>query len=277
MAKEDSVVIDVIQPPQGWQALNFSELVRYKDLFFSLVWRDIKVLYAQSIMGFSWALIVPLIQIIVFTIIFGKLAKLDTGDIPYFLFSTLAILPWTYMQSVLDKSSNSLVSQQSILGKVYIPRLIFPIVPVLSKLIDFSISLLLLIPILIYYQVAPTWNLLFIPVFVVMMMAVPAAIGIFLSSLAIRYRDVKFALQFFLKLLIYSAPILYSADKIPDAYRLLYSINPIVGVIEGFRACILGTDIPWQYIFPGMITCAIALWLGAMYFKRMERVFVDVI
>jgi lipopolysaccharide transport system permease protein len=277
MAKDDSLVTDVITPPQGWQSINLAELVRYKDLFYSLVWRDVKVLYAQSIMGFSWALLVPLIQIIVFTIIFGKLAKLDTGGVPYFLFSTLAILPWTYMQSVLDKSSSSLVAQQSILGKVYIPRLIFPIVPVLSKLIDFTLSLLLLIPILIYYKVSPTWNLIFIPIFVVMMMAVPAAIGIFLSSLAIRYRDVKFALQFVLKLLIYSAPILYSADKIPEAYRLLYSLNPIVGVIEGFRATILGTDIPWLYIFPGMITCAIGLWLGAMYFKRMERVFVDVI
>lgn len=277
MATEDTIITDVIKPPQGWQSINLAELVRYKDLFYSMVWRDIKVLYAQSVMGFSWALVVPLVQIIVFTIIFGKLAKIDTGEIPYFLFSTLAILPWSYMQGVLNKSSNSLVAQQGILGKVYIPRLIFPLVPVLSKLIDFSISLLLLIPVLIYYNVAPTWNLIFVPVFVVMMMAVPAAIGIFLSSLAIRYRDVKFALQFVLQLLIYSAPILYSADKIPEAYRLLYSMNPIVGVIEGFRATILGTEIPWLYIFPGMITCAICLWLGAMYFKRMERVFVDVI
>jgi lipopolysaccharide transport system permease protein len=277
MAIENAESIDVIKPSQGWQSINLSELLRYKDLFFSFVWRDIKVLYAQSIMGFSWALIVPLIQIIVFTIIFGKLAKIDTGEVPYFLFSTLAILPWSYMQSVLDKSSHSLISQQGILGKVYVPRLIFPLVPVLSKLIDFSISLLLLVPVLIYYQVAPSWNLIFIPVFVLMMMVVPAAVGLFLSSLAIRYRDVKFALNFVLKLLIYSAPILYSADKIPEGYRLLYSINPIVGVIEGFRACILGTDIPWMYIFPGMITCIIGLWLGALYFKRMERVFVDVI
>jgi len=277
MTVEDSVVTDVIKPPEGWQPINFAELRHYKDLFYYLVWRDIKVLYAQTVMGFTWAIFLPLVQIIVFTIIFGRLAKIDTGGVPYFLFSTLAIIPWSYMQSVLDKSSNSLVSQQGLLGKIYVPRLIFPIVPVLSKLIDFAISLAILVAVLIYYQVTPTWNLLFLPLFILMMMAVPAAIGLFLSSLAIRYRDVKFALQFVLKLLIYSAPILYSADKIPEGYRLVYSINPIVGVIEGFRASLLGTEIPWLYIYPGMITCVIGLWLGAMYFKRMEKVFVDVI
>jgi lipopolysaccharide transport system permease protein len=277
MKTEESVTIDVITPPQGWQTVNFAELGRYRDLFYYLVWRDVKVLYAQSVMGFSWALLVPLVQIIVFTIIFGRLAKLDTGGVPYFLFSTLAIIPWSYMSSVIDKSSNSLVAQQGLLGKIYIPRLIFPIVPVLSKLVDFTISLVILMIVLIYYKVTPTWNLVFLPFFVLMMMTVPAAIGIFLSSLAIRYRDVKFALGFVLKLLIYSAPILYSADKIPEGYRLLYSINPIVGVIEGFRACFLGTEIPWLYIFPGVITCAIGLWFGVMYFKRMEKVFVDVI
>ncbi len=269
--------LTVIKPISGWQSIDFNEIKEYRDLFYFLVWRDIKVLYAQTIMGFSWAIISPLIQIIVFTLIFGKLAKIPTDGIPYFLFSTLAIIPWTYMSSALDASSSSLVAQKSLLGKIYLPRLIFPIIPILSKFVDFLISIIILVAVLIFYEVSPTWNLMFLPLFVLMMMAVPAAMGLFLASWAIRYRDVKFALSFIVKLLIYSAPILYSAQQIPEAYRFFYSLNPIVGVIEGFRACLLGTEIPWLYIIPGMFTCVIGLVLGAMYFKRMEKVFVDVI
>lgn len=266
-----------IQPAIGWQLLNLRELSEYRDLFYFLVWRDIKALYAQTILGFSWAVLAPLIQIVIFTIIFGKVAKLDTDGIPYFLYSTVAIIPWTYMSNALAMSSQSLVSNTQMLGKVYFPRLIFPVIPVLSKLVDFVISLLILIPVMIYYNVVPTWNMLYLPLLFLMMMVVPAAFGMWLSALAIRYRDVKFAMQFVIKLLIYSAPILYSASSIPQEYRLVYSLNPIVGVIEGYRACLLGLPMPWEYIFPGMFTAIILLALGAFYFKRMEHVFVDVI
>ena len=266
-----------IKPVSGWQSIDFGELREYRDLFFYLVWRDIKVLYAQTVLGFSWAILSPLVQIVIFTLIFGKLAGVPSDGVPYFLFSTLAIIPWTYMSSALEASSNSLVSQQNLLGKIYLPRLIFPIVPVLSKFVDFLISLIILVAVLIYFNVSPTWNLIYLPLFVLMMMAVPVVFGLFLSSLAIRYRDVKFALQFIVKLLIYSAPILYSAEQIPETYRFFYSLNPIVGVIEGFRSCLLGTEIPWLYILPGMFTCVVGLIGGAMYFKRMEKVFVDVI
>jgi len=266
-----------IQPAIGWQLLNLQELSEYRDLFYFLVWRDIKALYAQTILGFSWAVFAPLIQIVIFTIIFGKVAKLDTDGIPYFLYSTVAIIPWTYMSNALAASSQSLVSNTQMLGKVYFPRLIYPVIPVLSKLVDFVISLLILIPVMIYYNVVPTWNMLYLPLLFLMMMVVPAAFGMWLSALAIRYRDVKFAMQFVIRLLIYSAPILYSASSIPQEYRLVYSLNPIVGVIEGYRACLLGLPMPWEYIFPGMFTAIILLALGAFYFKRMEHVFVDVI
>lgn len=266
-----------IQPAIGWQLLNLQELSEYRDLFYFLVWRDIKALYAQTILGFSWAVFAPLIQIVIFTIIFGKVAKLDTDGIPYFLYSTVAIIPWTYMSNALAMSSQSLVSNTQMLGKVYFPRLIYPVIPVLSKLVDFVISLLILIPVMIYYNVVPTWNMLYLPLLFLMMMVVPAAFGMWLSALAIRYRDVKFAMQFVIRLLIYSAPILYSASSIPQEYRLVYSLNPIVGVIEGYRACLLGLPMPWEYIFPGMFTAIILLALGAFYFKRMEHVFVDVI
>jgi len=269
--------VTVIKPVRGWQLIDFKELRDYRDLFFFLVWRDIKVLYAQTILGFAWAILNPFIQIVVFSVIFGKVAKLDTDGIPYVLFSTAAIIPWAYMSQAMGQASQSLVSGQAMLGKIYFPRLIFPLTPILAKLVDFAISLTLLLGVMVYYRVTPTWNLVFLPIFVLMMMCVPAAVGIWLSSLAIRYRDVKFALPFIISMLIYSAPIVYTASSIPSQYRMLYSLNPIVGVIEGYRACLLGTPIPWIYIVPGMLTALILLASGAMYFRKMEKVFVDVI
>lgn len=269
--------VTIIEPISGWQLIDFKELMEYRDLFYFLVWRSIKVMYAQTILGFSWAILNPFIQIVIFSIIFGKIANLQTDGIPYTLFSTVAIIPWTYMSQAMAQSSQSLVQGQAMLGKVYFPRLIFPLTPVLSKMVDFGISLLLLLGAIIYYQVIPTWNLLWFPVFIIMMMCIPAGIGMWLSALAIRYRDVKFAMPFVINMLIYSAPILYTASSIPEQYRILYSLNPIVGVIEGLRACLLGTVMPWEYIFPGMATCLVLIVAGAMYFRKMERIFVDVI
>ena len=257
--------------------VDIRELLAFKDLLFFLIKRDIKVLYAQTILGFAWAILNPLIQVVVFTVIFGQVAQLDTGDVPYFLFSTVAIIPWTYMSEAMSSSSQSLVGGSSMLGKVYFPRLIFPLTPVFAKMVDFLISLLLLGAVLVYYGVSLTPNMLLLPIFMAWMVCVPASIGFWLSSLAIRFRDVRFAMTFVIKMLIYSAPILYSADEIPEAYRFWYSLNPIVGVIEGFRACLLGSPIPWEYIVPGMFVTVILLMTGAVYFRRMERVVVDVI
>ena len=269
--------VTIIKPRSGWQIIDFKELKEYRDLFFFLVWRDIKVLYAQTVLGLCWAILQPLIQIVIFTIVFGRVAKISTDGIPYILFSTVAIIPWTYMSQAITQSSQSLVVGQNMLGKVYFPRLIFPITPVLARLIDFGISILLILGVALYYRVLPTWNLLLFPLFVVLMMSIGAGVGMWLSAMAIRFRDVKFAMPFVVRMLIYSAPIVYSASSIPKAYRTIYSLNPIVGVIEGFRSCLLGTPVPWQYIWPGMITAFILLISGAFYFKRMERVFVDVI
>ncbi len=273
----DNTPVIRITPPGKWEVIDFQELKDYRDLFFFLVWRDIKVLYAQTIMGFAWAILNPLVQIIIFSIIFGKVAKLDTDGIPYLLFSTVAIIPWSYMSEAMSRSSQSLVSGQGMLGKVYFPRLIFPITPILAKLVDFSISLVLLLAVMLYYRIAPTWNLLLLPFLVVLMMSVPAGIGFWLSALSIRFRDVKFAMPFVIRMLIYSAPILYTASSIPDGYRFFYSLNPIVAVIEGYRACLLGTPIPWEFILPGTVVSALLLVSGAIYFRKLERVFVDVI
>jgi len=269
--------VTIIEPPKGKVPVNFKELREYRELFFFLVWRDIKVTYAQTVMGLAWAFLQPLIQIMVFTLIFGKIAKVETEGIPYFLFTTMAIIPWTYMSTALTASSQSLISNHAMMGKIYFPRLIFPLRPVMARLVDFAISLVLLIPVMLYYGVAPTSNLLWLPLFLLMMIAVPAGAGLWLSALAVRFRDVKFALQFIIRMLMFTAPIVYSAASLTPAWRFLYSLNPLVGVIEGMRATLLGLPIPWLYVLPGMVTTVVILVTGAFYFKRMERVFVDVV
>jgi len=269
--------VTTIESVKGWELPDFKELKAYQDLFYFLVWRDIKVLYAQTIMGFSWALINPLIQIVIFSVIFGRVANIPTDGIPYVLFSTVAVVPWTYMAESMSASSQSLVVGQNMLGKVYFPRVIFPLTSVLAKMVDFSISLILIVAVMVYFRISPTWNLAYFPFLVVLMMSVPAGVGLWLSALAIRYRDVKFAMPFVIRMLIYSAPILYPISAIPEQWRFFYSLNPIVAVIEGYRACLLGTPMQWEFMLPGSVVAVLVLILGAMYFRRMERVFVDVI
>jgi len=269
--------VNIIKPISGWQIIDFKELKEYRDLFFFMIWREIKVMYAQTILGFSWAILQPLVQIVIFTIVFGKVAKLSTDGIPYFLFSSVAIIPWTYMSQAMTQSSQSLVQGQHMLGKVYFPRLVFPLTPIFARMIDFTISVVLLFGVFLYYRVSPSWNILFLPLFVILMITIPAGTGMWLSSLAIRFRDVKHAMAFFIRILMYTAPIVYSASSIPEEYRIVYSLNPIVGVIEGYRSCFLGTPFQWQYICPGIITAFILLVTGALYFRRTESIFVDVI
>lgn len=269
--------VTIIRPESKWEWADLKELARYRDLFYFLVRRDIKVLYAQTILGFSWAILNPLIQISIFTVIFGRVANIQTEGIPYILFVTVAIVPWTYMSDAMVQSSQSLITEQHMLGKVYFPRLIYPLTPTISKLLDFGIALLLVVGVLFYYRASPTWNLLLLPFLVGWMVMIPAGIGMWLSALAIRFRDVKFAMQFAIRMLLFTAPILYTAESMPEKYRILYSLNPLVGVIEGFRACLVGTEIQWEFILPGVITGTLLFVTGVMYFRKMERVFVDVV
>jgi len=274
-AQQDSMI--VIITARRWEFFDFAELKHYRDLFYFLVWRDIKVLYAQTVLGFAWAILNPAVQIVVFSVIFGRVAAIETDGIPYLLFSTVAIIPWTYMSDAMTASSQSLVQGKQMLGKIYFPRVLFPLTPILAKLVDFSISLVILVAVMMYHKVELTWNLLLLPFLLVAMVLVPTGLGMWLAALAIRYRDIKFAMAYLIKLLIYSAPILYSASAIPTEFRFWYSLNPIVAVIEGFRSCLLGTPIEWLYIVPGLVTSVLLFLSGAIYFRRMERVFVDVI
>lgn len=269
--------VSVIEPKNEWRFVDFKELIAYRDLIFFMVWRDIKVLYAQTILGYSWAILVPLTQIIIFTVIFGKIARIATDGIPYILFSSVAIIPWTYMSQSMTASSQSLITGQHLLGKVYFPRFIFPIIPVLAKLVDFAISMVLIFAFILYYKILPTWNLMLFPFFVLMMISISAGVGLWMSAMAIRFRDVRHAMPFFIRMMMYTAPIVYSASSIPETYRFLYSLNPLVGVIEGFRACLLGTSYEWQFILPGIVSALILFISGAIYYNRMEQFFVDVI
>jgi len=181
------------------------------------------------------------------------------------------------MSQSMTASSQSLITGQHLLGKVYFPRFIFPITPVLAKLVDFAISMVLIFALILYYKILPTWNLMLFPFFVLMMISISAGVGLWMSAMAIRFRDVRHAMPFFIRMMMYTAPIVYSASSIPETYRFLYSLNPLVGVIEGFRACLLGTPYEWQFILPGIVSALILFISGAIYYNRMEQFFVDVI
>lgn len=267
----------IIEPRRGWQLIDWRELREYRDLLYFLVWRDIKVLYKQTILGFSWAIIRPLFSMIVFSIVFGGLAKVPSDGVPYPLFSFAALLPWTYFSTSMTNSTNSLITNANMLTKVYFPRLIVPSVPVLANLVDFGIASVLLAGMMIWYRVMPTLNALFLPVLLILMVLTAAGIGMWLSALAIQYRDVKHATEFISQILMYAAPVVWPASLIPAKYRLLYGLYPMAGVIEGFRSSLLRTGpMPWDLISMGAISATLIAVTGALYFRRMERTFADV-
>jgi lipopolysaccharide transport system permease protein len=267
----------VIEPQNGWRLIDLQELWQYKDLLRFLVWRDIKSRYAQSILGIGWAIVQPVFNMIVFTVIFGNLAKIGSEGVPYAIFNYAAMVPWTYFANSLTQSGSSLVASTNLLTKVYFPRLIIPLAPVLAKLLDFGIAMLLLFGLMVYFGIAPTAWALALPLLVLLMMLTAAGAGMWLTALAIQYRDVKYALTFGVRLLMYAAPVVYPASLIPDQYRLLYGLNPMAGVIEGFRSALLGTrPMPWDLIGVGTAVAVTLFITGALYFKRMERIFADV-
>jgi len=271
----------VIEPKKGWQLINFKEMIRYKDLLYFMVYRDVTVIYKQTIIGFAWAIINPLFSMVVFSIIFGKLAKVPSDGIPYPLFSYVALLPWTYFSQALTGSTSSLISASSIFTKVYFPRIFIPLTPVLSKLIDFAIAFLILIGMMFYYQIVPSISILMLPVLILLMIMTSSGIGMWLSALAIQYRDVKFAVGFLEKALMYVAPVVFPASLILDNFGktayYLYGLYPMTGVIEGFRASLLGkTAMPWELILIGTFSSLFVFISGSLYFRKMEKTFADV-
>lgn len=273
--------ITTIKPKKGWAILNLGELVQYKDLFYFLVLRDIKVLYKQTVLGFLWAILNPFFNMIVFSVVFGNLAKVPSDGVPYPVFAFAALLPWTYFSQSLTGSTNSLVTSVNMFTKVYFPRLIIPMTSVFAKLVDFLIAFLMLIGMMFYYGIVPGLNLIFIPVLVIIMILTAAGIGMWLSALAIQYRDVKFAMTFLVQLLMYAAPVVWPVSLIEEKFgplaKMLYSIYPMAGVIEGFRAALLNTrEMPWDMIAVGGITATLLFVSGIFYYRKMERIFADV-
>ena len=284
LAPEGATLHDVervIRPARGWGNIDWRELWKYRDLLFFLVLRDIRVLYKQTVLGFTWALVRPLSQMVVFTVVFGTMARVDSDGVPYAIFSYVALVPWTYFRTALTQSTNSLVAAKSMITKVYFPRLILPLAPVMAELVNFAIAFTVVGALMAWYRVVPTMAILFLPLLVVLMILTAAGIGMWLSALAILYRDVQHAMQFATQLLMYAAPVVWPVSLIEENFGLLarriYGLYPMAGVIEGFRSAILGTNpMPWDLIGMGTISSVILFLSGIVYFKRMERVFADV-
>lgn len=267
----------ILKNRPGWQALNLRELWQYRDLLYFLVWRDIKSRYAQSVLGVGWAIIQPVFNMLVFTIIFGNLASVSSDGVPYAIFNFAALVPWTYFANALSGAATSLVTSSSMISKVYFPRLLIPLAPALGKLVDFAIAMAILLLLVVWFQVTPNLNVLALPLLVLIMILAASGAGMWLTALSIQYRDISYALSFIIQMLMFASPVVYPASSVPAQFRLLYGINPMVGVIEGFRSAFLSTNpMPWDLILVAGLSASFLSISGAFYFRRMERIFADV-
>jgi lipopolysaccharide transport system permease protein len=273
-----------IRPSRGWRAIDLREIWRYRELLWFLTHRDITLRYKQTILGVSWAVLQPLFTMLVFTIFFGKLGKLPSDGKPYALFVLAALLPWQLFAYALTQSSNSLVAERGLITKVYFPRLIVPIASVLSGLVDFLVALCLMVgmmavgPAFGWFTVIPTAALLTIPIFTVFALLTALAVGLWLSALNVQYRDVRYTIPFLTQFWMFLTPVAYPASLVPPAYRLLYGLNPMAGVVEGFRWALLDTDAPAWGMMGVSTWVVLALLVGGLfYFRRMEKTFADVV
>jgi lipopolysaccharide transport system permease protein len=272
-----------LRPTHGWISLNLADLWAYRELVYFLTWRDIKVRYKQAVLGIGWAVLQPIITMIIFTVIFGNFAKLppDAG-IPqelYPVFSFAGLLPWQLFQGALQRAGISLVGNSNLLTKVYFPRLIIPISAVTAGLVDFGVSFLVMIGLMLYYGVAFTWNMLWLPVLILLALATALAVGLWLSALNVQYRDVQHMIPFLLQAWMYASPVVYSLDMIQSSplARLVFGLNPVSGVIQGFRWVLLGSSPPDQLMLVSVIMVFVLLISGLFYFRRMERHFADTV
>lgn len=277
MATVDNPFIH-IKPKKGWQLVNFKELKEYRDLFYFLVAKEIKVRYKQTVLGGLWAIIQPFFSMIVFTLFFGKLAKLPSDGVPYPIFNFTAMVAWTYFANSITGSGNSLIGNTQLISKVYFPRLIIPLAPVLAGLLDFFIAFMMLIGMMFYFGIYPRGTILLLPFLLVLMMLTASGVGTFLAALNAKYRDIKYTIPFVAQLWMFASPVVYSTNMIPQKYRLIYPLNPMVGVIEGFRSILLGTvAFPTQIVLISASISLILFIIGISYFKQTERSFADII
>jgi homopolymeric O-antigen transport system permease protein len=268
----------IIRPSRGGFNMSLSDLWKYRELFYFLSWRDIKVRYKQTVLGVAWVVLQPVLTMMFFSLIFGRIAGLPSQGIPYPVFTFTALVPWQLFSYALSQSSLSLVQDQHLVTKIYFPRIIIPTASVVAGLVDFAISLVVLILLLSVYQIPLTWRFITLPLFTFLALMTAIMVGIWLSALNVQYRDVRYALPFLTLFWMYATPIAYSASLIPEGWRLLYSLNPMVGVVEGFRWALLGVEntVFWETLIASGVVL-IFLIVGLFYFKQMEDGFADVI
>src|SRR5712691_7816178 len=270
--------ITIIRPSRGWVSLRLHELWEYHELLYFLTWRDIKVRYKQTILGAAWAIIQPFFTMVVFSLFFGRLAKVPSDGIPYPIFSYAALVPWTFFAHGLAQSSNSLIDSANLIRKVYFPRLTIPIAAVLSGVVDFTLAFIVLLGMMFFYGIMPTVNALWLPLLLVLALVTALGVGLWLAAMNVQFRDVRYTVPFLTQFWLFATPIAYPSSLLAEPWRTLYGINPMVGVVEGFRWALLGTETA-----PGpivIVSCLAALGLlasGALYFRRMEKTFADVV
>jgi lipopolysaccharide transport system permease protein len=270
--------ITIIRATRGWRSINFGELWRYRELLYFLTWRDVKVRYKQTVLGAMWAIIQPFFAMIIFSIFFGRLAKIPSDGIPYPIFSYAALVPWTFFANGLRQSTASLVTGGNLLKKIYFPRLILPISAVVSGGVDFILAFIVLLGMMLFYNIAPTADVIWLPFLLLLALATCLGVGLWLTAMNVQFRDVRYTIPFLIQAWLFATPIAYPSSLIPEAWRPVYALNPMVGVIEGFRWALLGTDTaPGPMILVSSLVAIGLLISGAFYFRRMERSFADVV
>ncbi|MDQ3705923.1 MAG: ABC transporter permease [Chloroflexota bacterium] len=267
-----------LKPSRGWTSLNLRELWEYRELLYFLVWRDIKVRYKQTLLGAAWAIIQPFLTMVVFSLFFGNLARVPSDGVPYPLFAYVGLVPWVFFANGLTLSSNSLVGSAHLITKVYFPRLAIPISTVLSGIVDFVLAFIVLLGMMVFFGVFPTWNIIFLPVFLLLALTTSLGVGLWLSALNVQFRDVRYIVPFLTQFWLFATPIAYPGSLLSEPWRTLYALNPMVGVVEGFRWALLGTNTgPGLMILVSSLAACALLVSGALYFRRMERTFADVV
>lgn len=267
-----------IRPLKGWAALNLGSLWQYRELIYFMTWRDVKVRYKQALLGVGWALLQPVMSMIIFNLIFNNLAKMPSDGIPYPLFSLAALIPWQFFRNALQRSSISLVGNANLLTKVYFPRLIIPIAAALASLVDTFFAFLVLLGMMAYFGYWPSWNILWLPLLLLLALLTAIAVGVWASALNVQYRDVQHMVPFLIDAWQYASPVVYSATLIPSGtWRLIYGLNPMAGVIQGFRWALLGGSPPDALIAIAIVIVLTLLISGLFYFRRMERTFADTV
>ena len=267
----------VIEPSRYWVALDLRGLWAYRELLYFLTWRDVKVRYKQTLLGAAWAIIQPLFTMIIFSLLFGRLAGIKSDNIPYPIFAYAGLLPWTFFSNAVTASGNSLVGSSNLITKIYFPRIIIPSAAVAAGLVDFALSFLVLIPLMFYYGISITPNLLFLPLMVVLITFLALAIGMWTSALNVKYRDIRYALPFVIQLWMFASPIIYPASMLRGKLKIVLTLNPLTGIIENFRSALVGRQMNWSSLaISAAITLVLFVW-SAYAFKRMEKTFADLV